>query len=1069
MTWSKARLYLTSLLAITLLGLLFLLVHDDQSQTNQLRSEVLLKLQAFDNALDLQVLAISSMKQQNYDEIVTLTKQLQQQERNPKVAALFNNLPTELTNKLQLYRHTLHQRLLLAEQIKTQAAAIRNGLNYIPMLISTIAEHNSTNLPLAKEIANQLYHYHIFKSNLDALTLEKKLQQMDTSSSSVRNLKFHINNNLTAQTRLHELLIEYQEVPSKSVLSQLYGSYLSYRLKGIQQTNYINSALIGFTSVLILLLTFLYLRLIRSHQQTERARIRLKDGVDNIKEAFALFDADKKLLLSNRNFSHFYPWITELLQPGTPMEVLQTAIDAKCRYQQNSHTDQRQVQQTDSDQYYLCSNNSTNEGGEVWVRVDVTETRHREQELRKLSRALQQSPSSVVITDINGTIEYINPKAEEVSGYSLAEVIGKRPSIFSSGDLSPINYQEMWQRMLSGHPWQGTFLNRRKNGELYWEAATLSAVKDSLGKITHFVAVKEDITERRSTEEQLRMNAAVFETTNEGIMITAPDASIISVNPAFSKITGYTSADVVGKNPKMFQSGKHTDSFYHDLWQALEKSGSWSGEIWNKRKSGGIYPQWLSIAAVQNSDGQLEQYVAVFSDMTQRKSDEEQIRQQANFDALTSLPNRTMLKRELTQIQHHTNQAGNICALLFIDLDRFKAVNDTLGHSIGDQMLQQVSLRLTSVISKNDLLSRFGGDEFVIVLPNLNDPEEAAIIAKQVIEILQPPFQLAGRTLYIGASVGISCYPNDSDSSEVMLRHADMAMYLAKDNGRNQYRFFNAQMREEVKRRSELEQALRQAINNHEFELYYQPISNCQQQKVVAAEALIRWNHPEKGLISPTEFIPLAEDTGLIQPIGLWVLRQSCEQIIKWQQQGITDLCISVNVSTNQRLLGFDAEVAADIINSTGVDPSKIIFEITENMFLENSTEAITWLQEFKALGSKLAIDDFGTGYSSLSYLKQFPIDKLKIDRAFIRDLPDNKEDATLVNAIIAMSKSLGLELIAEGVETVEQLQYLHRLECQNIQGFLFSRPVPAEQLPDVIKQIKAEFPRLLSTEDKAL
>ncbi|RTE66031.1 EAL domain-containing protein [Amphritea opalescens] len=1065
MIWFKARLYLTSILAITLLGWLFFLVHDEHSQTNQQRSEILLQLQAFDNALDLEVLVISSMRQQNYDEIVKLTQRLQQQENNPKIAGLFNDLPPPLSDKLRQYRSTLHQRINLAEQIKTLAAEVRNGLNYIPMLVSAIAENDRQYLLPTREIVSRLYHYHIFKSDLDAVALKERLAQLTNPSASLQALKFHINSSLSAQTQLNQLLQKYQQVPNKVAFNQLYSAYLSHRNKATQKTDYLNSALIGLTTVLILLLSFLYLHLGRSHNQTERAQRRLKDGVDNIREAFALFDADQKLILSNRNFAHYYPWVSELLQPGTPKAVLQTAIDAKCHYQQDNDSDQRLVQHTDNGHYLLCSDNPTNEGGEVWVRIDISDTRHKEQELRKFSRALTQSPAAVVIADINGLIEYINPKAEEVSGYSLAEVVGKSPNVFSSGGLSPVNYQVMWQQMLSGQAWQGNFLNRRKNGSLYWEAATISAVKDPRGVITHFVAVKEDITERRATEEQLRMNAAVFETTNEGIMITTPDSKIISVNPAFTKITGYTQKDVVGNTPQIFQSGKQPKEFYEGLWRSLEKNNSWSGEIWNKRKDGSLYPQWLSIAAVQNHDGLLAQYVAVFSDMTQRKNDEEQIRQQANFDALTSLPNRTMLKRELTQIQQRCDEKGCQCALLFIDLDRFKAVNDTLGHSVGDQMLQQVSLRLSSVIREQDLISRFGGDEFVIVLQDLVDSEEAAMTAKRVIDILQPPFQLAGRTLYIGASVGISCYPNDSDNGEVMLRHADMAMYLAKDRGRNQYQFFNSQMREEVKNRTEMEQALRQAINNHEFELYYQPISNCQQHKVIAAEALIRWQHPEKGLISPAEFIPLAEETGLIQPIGLWVLRQSCEQIIEWQQQGINDLSISVNVSSNQRLLGFDAKVAAEIMYSVGVDPSKIIFEITENMFLENSTEAITWLKEFKALGSKLAIDDFGTGYSSLSYLKQFPIDKLKIDQAFIRDLPDNQEDATLVNAIIAMSKSLGLELIAEGVETVEQLHYLHQLNCPNIQGFLFSKPVKAEQLPAVIQQIKAVFPQLLPSD----
>ncbi|MBQ0756427.1 MAG: bifunctional diguanylate cyclase/phosphodiesterase, partial [Amphritea sp.] len=369
---------------------------------------------------------------------------------------------------------------------------------------------------------------------------------------------------------------------------------------------------------------------------------------------------------------------------------------------------------------------------------------------------------------------------------------------------------------------------------------------------------------------------------------------------------------------------------------------------------------------------------------------------------------------------------------------------------------QQVSQRLASVIRENDFLARFGGDEFVIVLQDIAEPEEAALRAKRVIDALRPPFQLAGRTLYIGASVGISCYPSDAENGEAMLRHADMAMYLAKDSGRNQHQFFNTKMREHIRNQTDLEQSMRHAILHEEFELFYQPIYNCEESKVTAAEALIRWHHPVRGLISPAEFIPLAEETGLIQPIGLWVFKQACKQLREWKDQGIDNLAVSVNVSSSQRHLGFNAQVAKEIIAKTGADPTKIIFEITETMFLESSNEAISWLNQLKELGAKLAIDDFGTGYSSLSYLKQFPIDKLKIDRAFIRDLPDNAEDASLVNAIAAMSKSLGLELIAEGVETIEQFKYLEQLNCQNIQGYLLSKPIPADELPSAIRQIDA-------------
>lgn len=1057
MTWSKTRLYLTSLFTLMLLAWLFYLVHGERTQPDQRRAEVLLQLQALDNALDLEVSLISSMGQQNYDEVVHLISQLNQQEYDPETAKLFLNLPTELTAKLKQYRRTLHQRTALIERLKTSAAIVRNGLNFMPMLLQSVSEDHLASLPQARNIVNTLYQYHIFRSSLDANEIKKSLTVLtDNGSGSIEELKLHITANLNTQTQLAQLIEEYKQIPNKAAFNQLYSAYLSYRNKVETQTEYLNSALIGLTATLVLLLTFLYLRLIRFHSLKDQAQKRLKDGVDNINEAFALFDGGNQLVLCNRTFSNYYPWVADLLIPGTSKAVLQTAIDQKCSYQKDSGSASRSLQILENGDCYLCSNSPTNEGGEVWVRVDMTDARSREQELRKLSRALEQNPAAVVITDINGLIEYINPKAEEISGYSLQEVLGERPSIFSSGDISPTNYQDMWRQMLDGKVWQGTFLNRRKNRQLYWEAATISAVRDPLGEITHFVAVKEDITERRSTEEQLRMNAAVFETTNEGIMITSPDTRIISVNPAFTEITGFTAEEVVGKTPQVFQAKRQTEINYKEMWKILEQNHSWSGEIWNQRRDGTTYPQWLSIAAVRNSDGVLEQYVAVFSDMSQRKADEEKIRQQANYDALTELPNRIMLKRELQQVLTHCKEQKTACALLFIDLDRFKAVNDTLGHSVGDNMLQQVSQRLASVIRENDFLARFGGDEFVIVLQDIAEPEDAAHRAKRVIDALRPPFQLAGRTLYIGASVGISCYPSDAENGEAMLRHADMAMYLAKDSGRNQHQFFNTKMREHIRNQTDLEQSMRHAIAHEEFELFYQPIYSCEESKVTAAEALIRWHHPERGLISPAEFIPLAEETGLIQPIGLWVFKQACEQLKEWKDQGIDNLAVSVNVSSSQRHLGFNAQVAKEIIAKAGADPTKIIFEITETMFLESSNEAISWLNQLKELGAKLAIDDFGTGYSSLSYLKQFPIDKLKIDRAFIRDLPDNAEDASLVNAIAAMSKSLGLELIAEGVETIEQFKYLEQLNCQNIQGFLLSKPIPADELPSAIRQIEA-------------
>jgi diguanylate cyclase (GGDEF)-like protein len=477
------------------------------------------------------------------------------------------------------------------------------------------------------------------------------------------------------------------------------------------------------------------------------------------------------------------------------------------------------------------------------------------------------------------------------------------------------------------------------------------------------------------------------------------------------------------------------------------QNGYWSGEIWNRRKDGSVFPEWLSIAAIKSDDGLVKEYVAVFSDITKHKQDEEKIRYQANFDALTGLPNRSLLTDRLSQAILSANREEWQLGLLFVDLDQFKVVNDTFGHVVGDELLQQVAARIRECVREADTVARFGGDEFVILLQDIEDPDVAVAISSKVIEAVTKSFKLYGREIFIGASIGITIYPEDAGTADALLRNADMAMYQAKAHGRNTYQFFTASMQRQTIERQQLEQDLRLSIERDELEVYYQPVVLSDTGKVSSLEALLRWNHPKKGLITPDVFIPIAEDSGLIGGIGRWVMRQACNQLSEWRQFGYEELKIAVNLSSRQRKLGFDADFMQEILKESGLPAEAVTLEITESLLMRDTEETVGWLGEIKRLGVSLSVDDFGTGYSSLSYLKRFPVDVLKIDRSFVSDLPGDPESVSLVNTIIAMAKSLKLGLVAEGVENQEQVDFLVAAECDLLQGFHFGRPMPAEAL----------------------
>ncbi|MBM4181904.1 MAG: EAL domain-containing protein [Betaproteobacteria bacterium] len=567
------------------------------------------------------------------------------------------------------------------------------------------------------------------------------------------------------------------------------------------------------------------------------------------------------------------------------------------------------------------------------------------------------------------------------------------------------------------------------------------------GELVGAVVTFLDISERRRNEEKLRLAAQVIECTLEGVMITDVAGRILSVNKAFTTITGYTEAEAVGATPALLRSGRHDADFYRALWETLHATGSWQGEIWNRGKTGEVYPEWLSVNVVRDPLGRVTNYVGVFSDISQIKHSEAQLEYLAHHDSLTDLPNRALFQSRLGHAIHVARRHGQHLGLLFLDLDGFKHINDSLGHPAGDELLQAIARRMTEHLRAVDTLARLGGDEFVILLENLRDSREAAIVAQNVLDLFHQPFRLAaGQDVFIGASIGISLFPDDADDATRLVRNADAALYQAKAQGRNTYRYYTESLTHVANERLRLESSLRRALERNELVLHYQPQVSLRDGILIGAEALVRWQPPDGELIPPARFIPIAEEAGLIRPLGEWVLRTACAQFETWSRAGLRVPSLAVNLSSRQFEQRDLASCVTGILADTGFPAERLELEITESAIMAQGDQAIDILAQLKRLGVTLSIDDFGTGYSSLAYLRRFAVDKLKIDQSFIRDIPHNLDDQEIAATIIAMARNLKLHVLAEGVETEEQLAFLQLHGCDACQGYLFSPPVPAQE-----------------------
>ncbi|HEB94065.1 MAG TPA: EAL domain-containing protein [Gammaproteobacteria bacterium] len=552
----------------------------------------------------------------------------------------------------------------------------------------------------------------------------------------------------------------------------------------------------------------------------------------------------------------------------------------------------------------------------------------------------------------------------------------------------------------------------------------------------------------------------IFESTLEGIMITDANGVIQSVNPAFSLITGYSAAEAIGNTPRLMRSGRHDAEFYQQMWQSLDDSGQWQGEIWNRRKNGEIYPQWMVLTAITIAGGRPGQYVALFNDISEQKRNEERIRHQAYHDALTGLPNRLLFNDRLEQALAQARRANEKLAVMFIDLDRFKNINDSLGHAVGDQLLRGMSQRLAQCTRDEDSVARMGGDEFTVLLPRIQQLDDIEQVARKILHSLSQPLAVEGHELAVTASIGISLFPSDGDRPDILMKNADSAMYWAKEQGKNKHQFYNADMSAGAVEHLALEAQLRRALEREEFLLHFQPQIALHDERLIGFEVLVRWQHPELGLVPPGKFIALLEETGLISPVGEWILHAACRQNQTWREQGLTPVRVAVNFSAHQFRNADPAVLVEQALRNTALPAGGLEVEITEGVLMDDIERSINTLRRLRERGVTIAIDDFGTGYSSLSYLKQFPADSLKIDQSFVRDITCNPQDREIVTSIITMAHALGLTVIAEGVETRGQLKLLRKLHCDQIQGYLIDRPLPVTQATEVLARAGTEDPK---------
>lgn len=701
----------------------------------------------------------------------------------------------------------------------------------------------------------------------------------------------------------------------------------------------------------------------------------------------------------------------------------------------------RTYQQADQDRYTLerSLTISSQEMQTLYAEIKHSAQSELEQERRFLRAAINGITDNFVYKDAEGVYQLCNHAFEKYIGLTEQELIGRTVHGILPQQTADAIAQHDAQVLTSGAPAVFEYEDTERGMTMETHKYPLF---DDDKKILGIIIISRDITQRKQVEAQLGLLAQVFARSGESIFITDADNTIMAVNQAFTDTLGYTETEVVGKNPSILKSGRD-NHVYEDMLQAINSKGEWQGEIWNRSKYGALVPGWLTITRVNDNEERLTNYIGIFTDITDIKRSQERIDHLAHHDALTGLPNRLLFSDRLENAIQLAKRESRQLALLFIDLDRFKNINDTLGHPAGDEILQVVAKRLLENVRASDTVARMGGDEYLVLLPDITDSEDAAVVAHGILQALEKPITIESHEIVITCSVGISIYPRDAENITALIKHADTALYRVKEEGRNSYQYYSTDMTDKAFEHFALEASLRRALEREEFVLHYQPQFELSSQTMVGVEALIRWRHPDLGLQRPSRFIHLAEEAGLIIDIGLWAFNQACLQLYAWHNTDYPDMTIAVNVSMKQIQHPALVDSFANILKKTQASAKHLKIEITENSFMDQPEQAMQTIRELRQLGLKISIDDFGTGYSSLKYLQKLHVDELKIDRSFIHAMNSSQSNKTIVTTIINMGVSMGMRVIAEGVEDDVQRQTLESVGCNYVQGFLFGYAEP--------------------------
>lgn len=667
------------------------------------------------------------------------------------------------------------------------------------------------------------------------------------------------------------------------------------------------------------------------------------------------------------------------------------------------------------------------------------------EELYAFQFAVKHSDNTIVLTDPQRQITFVNNAFERSSGYSFDEAMGKNPNILKSGKQDGAFYARMNKLLDSGQKWEGEFVNKRKDGSLYYERASIVPIILH-GELISFLAIKLDITEYVEQNQKLARAAAVFEHTEEAIIIADSAQKVLTVNAAFLRMYGYAIEEVQGERVRMLRSGRQERDFYKQMWEEIETKKLWQGRIINRSKSGEEIPVWNTIKKIDDNDGTVS-YIAVQTDLRPLEGSQKKIDFLAYHDPLTEINNRAHFEEYLLQALRRAKRNDEMLALLFIDLDRFKVVNDTLGHDVGDAMLIEIAQRLKSVLRESDFLARWGGDEFVVVLENISDPGDTVPVAEHILDAIKAPIIVNRYTLGTTASVGIALYPQNGDETSQLIKYADSAMYDAKEHGKNRFHFYTEALSEELKERLAITSALRTAVENDEFFLVFQPQYDLVTQKMISAEALIRWENSELGHIMPDQFIPIAEEDGYIVEIGYFVFEAACRGLKSLRRAGVALEHIAVNVASMQFHEADLLKRFIVILHNYELKPEDVVLEITERVAMSPTEENRKLLDEFRRFGFRIAVDDFGMEYSSMSMLKGLPVDVIKIDRLFVSDIGTDHASNSLVEAMIVLAKTMHFSIVAEGIETSEQETFLKERGCDMGQGYLYCRPLKLEAL----------------------